>query len=42
MNDFKNQLDALLHNSIKHDPEVRRITKNIISQTIFKKRILQN
>jgi hypothetical protein len=32
MNDFKNQLD----------PEVRRITKNIISQTIFKKRILQN
>jgi hypothetical protein len=38
MNDFKNQLDALLCNSMKNDPEVRRLAKSITNQHVFKKR----
>jgi len=38
MNEFKNQLDALLCNSMKNDPEVRRQVKLITNRYVFKKR----
>lgn len=38
MNEFKNQLDALLCNSMKNEPEVRRLAKLITNQHVFKKR----
>lgn len=38
MNEFKNQLDVLLHNSIKNDPDVRRIANSMTNQHVYKKR----